>query len=485
MKRIRLTWVAYAIMICSLTTFAQPDTLWTRTYGINGAATELMRSDDGDILMVSGATVEGRHVFNLCKISLAGDSIWSMSFEEADFSGRSKSASKLANGNFIVLADSANEEGPLDNESQKLYEITQEGDVVGVRQFADSVWWVNVGGTPDSCYILQGLIETGDDIDLVLTKYRLNGEIVWTFNYGQPELGERAWDMEVDELGRTLLVGLIQGEVGQVYHLDSWIAVIDPVGELEWERIYPIDYNQQYDVWNLQCGMWASDGIYVSGSMDVQSRMYGWVVKLDFEGDSLWSRLVSDLSSPNSMWVKELTWTEDGGIAGIGGNGSPSSPFWFRMNSSGEQFWEECCPESPFGREIATNILTLEDGSYVIAGYAYNEFDERVVRLTRTTPDIVSTSPTGELPSSIVLHANYPNPFNATTEIRFDLPRAMQTSLKVYDVLGREVAELAGGVMNAGPHTIIYDASGQSSGVYFYRLEAGEFGETRKMVLLK
>lgn len=87
--------------------------------------------------------------------------------------------------------------------------------------------------------------------------------------------------------------------------------------------------------------------------------------------------------------------------------------------------------------------------------------------------------------TSFILHANYPNPFNASTEIRFDLPRAMQTNLKVYDILGREVAELAGGVMNAGSHSIIYDASGLSSGVYFYRLEAGEFGETRKMVLLK
>ncbi|MBL0062528.1 MAG: T9SS type A sorting domain-containing protein [bacterium] len=90
-------------------------------------------------------------------------------------------------------------------------------------------------------------------------------------------------------------------------------------------------------------------------------------------------------------------------------------------------------------------------------------------------PAALRQLPSPQLPESV----------QRNDEITFDLPRALQTSLNVYDVLGREVAELAGGVMNAGSHTIIYDASGLSSGVYFYRLEAGEFGETRKMVFLK
>lgn len=87
--------------------------------------------------------------------------------------------------------------------------------------------------------------------------------------------------------------------------------------------------------------------------------------------------------------------------------------------------------------------------------------------------------------NTIALHANYPNPFNPSTEIRFDLPHEMSASLKVYDVLGREVAELVNGTMNAGTHTVTYDASALSSGVYFYRLEAGSFIETHKMILMK
>ncbi len=90
------------------------------------------------------------------------------------------------------------------------------------------------------------------------------------------------------------------------------------------------------------------------------------------------------------------------------------------------------------------------------------------------------------LPSSFVLHQNYPNPFNPSTKIQFDLLRAGDVSLKVYDITGREAAVLANGAaMNAGVHVIEFDGASLPSGVYFYRLEAQGQQMTRKMVLLK
>ncbi len=248
-----------------------------------------------------------------------------------------------------------------------------------------------------------------------------------------------------------------------------------------WDTIYPFEI---FQAGQLFSGAWAPDGIFVCGDMEVPG-MAGWVVKLNFEGDSLWSRAFNGIGSRNLASTPNAVVTANGDLVGVGNLYVPGVSYILKVSTDGDLLWQECCPVTPFSGEISSDFLMLEDGSYLIAGYAYNEFDERVIRLTRTTPDIVSTSPTGELPSSIVLHANFPNPFNATTEIRFDLPRAVQTSLKVYDGLGREVAELAGGVMNAGAHTLTFDASALASGVYFYRLEAGEFGETRKMALLK
>jgi hypothetical protein len=83
------------------------------------------------------------------------------------------------------------------------------------------------------------------------------------------------------------------------------------------------------------------------------------------------------------------------------------------------------------------------------------------------------------------LAQNYPNPFNPTTTIRYQIPTAETVSLKVYDVLGKEVATLVSGRQEAGNYAVPFNASGLSSGMYFYRLQAGSFVETRKMMLVK
>jgi len=88
-------------------------------------------------------------------------------------------------------------------------------------------------------------------------------------------------------------------------------------------------------------------------------------------------------------------------------------------------------------------------------------------------------------PRSPGLSQNYPNPFNPSTTIRYQLPRSSVVRLSVYDVLGREVYVLVNGKMNAGPHEAVFIAAGCASGVYFYRLQTGDFVQCRKMLLLK
>lgn len=90
-----------------------------------------------------------------------------------------------------------------------------------------------------------------------------------------------------------------------------------------------------------------------------------------------------------------------------------------------------------------------------------------------------------EQAASFELAQNFPNPFNPTTSINFTLPEAGEASLKVYDMNGREVATLVNGMTERGAHTVTFDASGLSTGVYFYTLKAGELTSTQKMVLVK
>ncbi|OGU78537.1 MAG: hypothetical protein A2499_08060 [Stygiobacter sp. RIFOXYC12_FULL_38_8] len=90
-----------------------------------------------------------------------------------------------------------------------------------------------------------------------------------------------------------------------------------------------------------------------------------------------------------------------------------------------------------------------------------------------------------EVPAAFVLHQNSPNPFNPTTEIKFALPKNSNVELSIYNLLGEIVQRLANGMMNAGEHKVMFDASNLSSGVYIYKLTTDNYFSTRKMVLLK
>ncbi|MCI0705993.1 MAG: T9SS type A sorting domain-containing protein [Ignavibacteriae bacterium] len=89
-----------------------------------------------------------------------------------------------------------------------------------------------------------------------------------------------------------------------------------------------------------------------------------------------------------------------------------------------------------------------------------------------------------------MLDQNYPNPFNPSTKIQFSLLKAADVSLKIYNMLGQEVAEIMHEKLNPGAHIYEWDGTSRegkpvASGMYFYRLTAGQFVETKKMVLLK
>jgi hypothetical protein len=90
-----------------------------------------------------------------------------------------------------------------------------------------------------------------------------------------------------------------------------------------------------------------------------------------------------------------------------------------------------------------------------------------------------------ELPSKFNLAQNYPNPFNPSTTISFSLPSKSFVSLKIFDVVGREVKTLVSQELSAGNYKQQWNANGMPSGVYFYRLQSGSFTETKKLILLK
>ncbi|MEJ2051863.1 MAG: T9SS type A sorting domain-containing protein, partial [Calditrichota bacterium] len=90
-----------------------------------------------------------------------------------------------------------------------------------------------------------------------------------------------------------------------------------------------------------------------------------------------------------------------------------------------------------------------------------------------------------EIPTKYSIDQNYPNPFNPTTKIKFALPKSAPTKIIIYDLLGREIQTLINKELEAGYHDIDLDASNLTSGIYFYRIQSGEFVSTKKMMLMK
>jgi hypothetical protein len=140
-------------------------------------------------------------------------------------------------------------------------------------------------------------------------------------------------------------------------------------------------------------------------------------------------------------------------------------------------------------------IDSLAPGSYQLTAYRPG-YNSASLNITITNMHIenaninltVFTSAGGigyNVPKSYSLRQNYPNPFNPSTKLEFDLPKKSNVKLVIYDLLGREVAVLANGDLNEGTYSYEWDGSGYSSGIYFYKLQAGDFVQTKKMVLVK
>jgi hypothetical protein len=89
------------------------------------------------------------------------------------------------------------------------------------------------------------------------------------------------------------------------------------------------------------------------------------------------------------------------------------------------------------------------------------------------------------IPLTFTLKQNYPNPFNPSTTIEFTFPKPEFVTLKVYNILGKEIITLVKDKLNAGNHTYQFDSNNLASGIYYYQLLAGEFKEVKKMVLLR
>jgi hypothetical protein len=135
----------------------------------------------------------------------------------------------------------------------------------------------------------------------------------------------------------------------------------------------------------------------------------------------------------------------------------------------------------PSQRLVLVRMGDAPDTSLEVPTQFNNDIWKKLNEVIGTT---TSVNQTGEA-TQFFLNQNYPNPFNPATVISFQLPLKSQTSLKIFDVLGRNVATVVNEVLPAGNYSRQWNAASVPSGVYFYRLTAGPFSETKKLLLVR
>jgi serine protease len=304
----------------------------------------------------------------------------------------------------------------------------------------------------------------------------ING--VWMFPSG---LGYAQGDPATSPAGRFIV--LRTTNFGQTWsHLAS-----EPVGsstEAGWNNSFwwTSETNGWFGtnnnkVWRTTDGgaSWASSATGVTNSYvvvfkDNSNGLAGHstgAIRMTTNGGSSWNTV----TSPTTQAINGAAYVSNTGSAWVSATSIP-----YRSTNNGTNWTSQTL--YPFSGSI-----------YHLAMY-----DTTVGWLVTSNGEILKYRPQGttaveppgmNAPLKYALEQNYPNPFNPTTTIRYEIRDAGNVQLKVYDVLGREVAELVNERQDAGSHRVNFNAARLASGVYFYRLSAGGFTETRRMLLMK
>ena len=458
------------------TAWAQPDSSWSRTYGRYGDAwgISLRQTGDGGFI-TAGNILDGMDWnFWLLKTDANGDSEWCRSFGMGRYGGGGY-VSMTADGGYILAGS---------------YYAVPDRDMYLVRVSAagDSLWSHRYRGSSDDyCRVAEQTSDGG----FFLAGYRAaNAQSQQGLLLKTDAQGDSLWSVLIGPGGFTdghqtpdggyILAGETSGSAPPS---DFWLVKTDFVGNVLWQHTYGGVGDDYWPAIQL-----TADGGYVlvgttasfgAGGQDV------WVLRTDAQGDSLWSRTFGGAQTDRSHAVQL---TADGGLV-IGAHtnsfGAGSDDFWLiRTGANGDSLWSRT-----FGTangEWCNDVAVTGDGGFAMFGGESLPGSHQQVYLVRTARDpSLSAPPSFFLPPSSITLSNYPNPFNSSTWITFDVPKSGNMAVKVYDVLGRQVAVLKDGQLPAGSHRMLFDGSGLASGVYVVRLEANETSRTQKVVLLK
>lgn len=472
------------ILITANTIYTQPDTLWTKTFG--GSNYDIGFSvqqtlDSGFI--ITGATSSygtGSDDVWLIKTDENGDEQWSKTFggNDGDYGN---SVQQTTDGGYILLADS----GSWNYSDIWLIKCNSIGDTIWTKTFGSSGRDEGryVRQTLDGGYIISGM--NGENEDAAwLIKTDSFGNEEWSNTYSNYWSSFQCVQQTSDE--GFIAVGFYGYETDTEEIIDIMVVKTDINGNIEWNNNFGgEDKDLGYFIQQTNDGGFIVVGrtkSFGAGYFDV------FLVKIDIDGNEEWNRTFGGSEWDEGISVQQTT---SGGYIIVGttesfGNGE--GDVWvIKTDANGDTAWAKTLGGTNYDEGVS--VRQTVDGGYIIAGrtesYGSGSSDVWLIRLVQDSVEVSIESTNEFLPSSFLLYQNYPNPFNPITTIDYQISKTSFVKLSIYDISGRIVETIENEHKNAGYYSVEWNASGVSSGLYFYRIEAGGYNETKKCLILK
>jgi len=326
---------------------------------------------------------------------------------------------------------------------------------------------------------------SGTHYDYATIKYDSDGNQLWVARYNGPGNGpDVAYALALDPSGNVCVTGY---SYGSGTSSDYATIKYDSDGNQLWVARYNGPANDSD--WGEALALDPSGNVYVTGYSTGSGTDYDYAtIKYDQNGNQRW---VARYNGPANGEDRAVAMALDasGNVYVTGrsyGSGTGEDYAIIKYDTNGNELWVARYNGPGNGQDRAEALTVDVSGNVYVTGCSYGsgtDYDYATIKYSQGAG--VETGTSGNrLPKDLRLTC-HPNPFNATTRIIYSLPETGQVCLDIYNLGGQLIETLVEGHQDVGEYGVIWDASGQASGVYFYKLTAGDFTEVRRMTLLK